>query len=98
MNQQLYTVYSSLGLFNGTVEKRGLIGAYPLAEETLHRFDFNKTYDPNSKIPQTRTGMVIVEEKGDLIAASVHRNLTVFTTELVDTQIVYLNLYNDFSH
>ena len=28
---------------------------------------------------------------------SLHRNLSVFTTKEVDTQIIYLDLYNDFS-
>jgi hypothetical protein len=94
MNQQLYTVYSTEGDFNGTVERRGLIGALPLAENILHRFDFNRTSEQGV---ETRVGVVVVEERGDLLAASVHRNLTLFTTELLDTQIINLRLINDFS-
>ena len=39
----------------------------------------------------------MVEESGQLIKGSLHRNLSLFTTELVDTQIIYLDLINDFN-
>jgi hypothetical protein len=39
---------------------------------------------------------VIVEE-GRLERATLHRNLSLITTELLDTQIIYIDLVNDFN-
>lgn len=61
MNSQLYTVYSIAGDFKGTVQKKGLIGALPLAENVSHSFDFNRTVvnDDGHSVP--RVGVIIVE-------------------------------------
>lgn len=43
-------------------------------------------------------GIVIVEsEQSKLERATLHRNLSLFTTELLDTQIIYIDLVNDFN-
>lgn len=95
--QQLYTIYSTEGSFDGKVQKRGLIGALPLLENTVHRFDFNRTLDYSDQHFEPRLGVIVVEEGGELVKASLHRNLSVFTTELLDTQIIFLDLVNDFN-
>ena len=67
MNQQLFTVYSTQGPFNGTVERRGLIGALPLSDNYSHRFDFNRTPATDDQHSVPRTGLVVVEEGGLLL-------------------------------
>ena len=43
-------------------------------------------------------GVAIIETGGRYIdRASLHRNLTLLTTELLDTQIIYIDLINDFN-
>jgi hypothetical protein len=74
-----------------------LIGALPLLENTVHRFDFNRTLDYSDQHFEPRLGVIVVEEGGELVKASLHRNLSVFTTELLDTQIIFLDLVNDFN-
>jgi hypothetical protein len=96
--QQLYTVYSTKGDFNGTIERRGLIGAMPLKDNRTHSFDFNLTFNPNDRHSEPRVEVVIVEGMdGQLVKASLHRNLSLVTTELLDTQIIYIDLVNDFN-
>ena len=68
-----------------------------MKEDSKHRFDFNLTLNPSDQHAEPRVGLVVVEESGQLIKGSLHRNLSLFTTELVDTQIIYLDLINDFN-
>lgn len=96
--QQLYTVYSTRDTNRTDIERRGLIGAYPLNDNNTHKFDFNLTIDPNDQHSEPRVGLVIVEsEANKLERATLHRNLSLFTTELLDTQIIYIDLVNDFN-
>lgn len=96
--QQLYTVYSTRDTNRTDIEKRGLIGAYPIYDNKKHRFDFNLTVDPTDLHAEPRVGIVIVEsEQSKLERATLHRNLSLFTTELLDTQIIYIDLVNDFN-
>jgi hypothetical protein len=75
-----------------------LIGAFPLTDSRAHSFDFNLTYDEADRHTEPRVGMIIVENNGDsLNRASLHRNLSMLTTELLDTQIIYIDLVNDFN-
>lgn len=95
---QLYTVYSTRDNNRTDLEHRGLIGAYPIMDNSTHRFDFNLTIDPKDLHSEPRTGVVIVEsEKSKLDRATLHRNLSLFTSELLDTQIIYIDLINDFN-
>jgi hypothetical protein len=57
-----------------------MIGALTLQENSVHRFDFNKTIDYDDQHSEPRIGLVVVEESGQLIKASLHRNLSLFTT------------------
>lgn len=52
--------------------------------------------DPNDQHSEPRVGIVIVED-GRLERATLHRNLSLITTELLDTQIIYIDLVNDFN-
>jgi hypothetical protein len=45
--QQLYTVYSTRDTQRTDIERRGLIGAYPIRDNKTHKFDFNLTVNPN---------------------------------------------------
>ena len=75
-----------------------MIGAYPLLDNSTHKFDFNLTVDPSDLHSEPRTGLVIIEsEKSKLDRATLHRNLSLFTSELLDTQIIYIDLINDFT-
>jgi hypothetical protein len=44
--QQLYTVYSTRDNNRTDIERRGMIGAYPIYDNKTHKFDFNLTVDP----------------------------------------------------
>lgn len=94
--QQLYTVYSTRDNNRTDIERRGLIGAYPIHDNKTHKFDFNLTVDPEDQHSEPRVGIVIVED-GKLERATLHRNLSLITTELLDTQIIYIDLVNDFN-
>lgn len=41
--------------------------------------------------------MIIESEKSKLDRATLHRNLSLYTSELLDTQIIYIDLINDFT-
>jgi hypothetical protein len=58
--QQLYTVYSTRDTNRTDIERRGLIGAYPIRDNKTHKFDFNLTLDPNDLHSEPRIGIVIV--------------------------------------
>lgn len=60
-------------------------------------YDFNLTYNPADLHPEPRVNLVIVHEFSNVVdQMSLHRNLTVHTADTVDTQIIYLDLINDF--
>lgn len=75
-----------------------MIGAYPLSDNKAHSFDFNLTYNSNDMHSQPRIGIAIVENlQSNIQRASLHRNIGLFTTQLLDTQIIYIDLKNDFN-
>ena len=44
-------------------------------------------------------GVVIVEDLSRVLKrATLHRNLSLITSNLLDTQIIYIDLINDFNH
>lgn len=97
-SKQLLTVYSTRGQFNGTIEMRGLIGAYTIMDHVQVSFDLNLTYNQSDQHSEPRVGLVVLQgQKDGVDRLSLHRNLSVFTTEEVDTQIIYIDLINDFS-
>lgn len=60
-------------------------------------FDFNLTYNTSDPHRVPRINLVLVHEHENMIdQLSLHKNLTVFTKHMVDTQIIYLDLINDF--
>ena len=62
-----------------------------------HSFDFNLTYNASDQHHEPRVGLVVVPEYSDHFKQlSLHKNLSVFTKEEVDTQIIYIDLINDF--
>ncbi len=63
----------------------------------MHFFDFNLTYEDDGHT-EPRVGMVLIEYMTNKLQKfTLHQNLSVVTKELVDTQIIYLDLKNDFS-
>lgn len=79
------------------IPELGLIGAHMIFSREARTFDFNLTYNTSDPHPEPRIGMVIVHEFSNSVdQLSLHRNLSVFTRETVDTQIIYLDLINDF--
>lgn len=60
-------------------------------------FDFNLTYNRSDPHDEPRVNMVVIHEFSNKVEQlSLHRNLSVFTKQKVDTQIIYLDLINDF--
>jgi hypothetical protein len=60
-------------------------------------FDFNLTYNTSDPHRVPRINLVVVNSTSNIInQLSLHKNLTVFTKQMVDTQIIYLDLINDF--
>lgn len=63
----------------------------------MHNFDFNLTFSEDGHTTP-RIGMVLIENfKNTLQKFTLHQNLSIVTTRMVDTQIIYIDLYNDFS-
>lgn len=73
------------------------MGAYLTNDSSLHSFDFNLTFNENDGHSEPRTGLVMVQSlKDSFNRISLHKNLSVFTTEEVQTQIIELYFNNDF--
>ena len=83
---------------NKTVQERGFLGGFKIDDTFMHYYDFNLTYDDDDGHTEPRVGMVLIEYLSNKLQKfTLHQNLSVVTKDLVDTQIIYLDLKNDFS-
>ena len=82
---------------NKTAQEWGFLGGFKIGDTFMHYYDLNLTYDDDGHT-EPRVGMVLIEYlPNKLQKFTLHQNLSVVTKDLVDTQIIYLDLKNDFS-
>jgi hypothetical protein len=74
------------------------LGGFRIDDTILHNFDFNLTAAEEDGHSVPRLGMVLIENfSNKLQKFTLHQNLSVVTKQMVDTQIIYIDLKNDFS-
>lgn len=73
------------------------MGAFALEHRNRCGYNFNLTINYSDPHPVPRINLALLHESNGVVEQlSLHRNLTVYTEETVDTQIIYLDLINDF--
>lgn len=100
-SKQIISVYDVKGvpiyMPDNKIPQLGLIGAHMIMDRQPRQWDFNLTYNRSDPHIEPRVNMVIVHQFSNQIQQlSLHRNISVFTKRVVDTQIIYIDLINDF--
>lgn len=98
-SRQILTIYHTKGDFNGTVERRELRGAYILGDRQPYNYDFNWSYVNRQNVEDdSRMGLLLIDPLSNTVKElSMYKNVQLITTEELETQVINLEISNDFS-